>query len=79
MAEGIADSSPGPPRLKGAAVDRGFDLALVSDAHSTESLDFGNGQVLTAQMMVAELNAAFKWLSVPNGRTEVKKTTEIAF
>jgi len=62
-----------------AAVDRGYDLALVSDAHSTESLDFGNGKVIPAEMIVTELNAAFKWLSVPNVRTEVKKTSEITF
>ena len=62
-----------------AAVDRGYDLALVSDAHSTESLDFGGGKVIPAQMIVDELNVAFKWLSVPNVRTEVKKTSEITF
>jgi nicotinamidase-related amidase len=62
-----------------AAVDRGYDLLLVSDAHSTESLDFGNGKVIPAEMIVAEFNTAIKWLSVPKVRTEVRKTSEVAF
>ncbi len=29
--------------------------------------------------IVTDLNAAFEWVSVPNVRTEVKKTAEVAF
>jgi nicotinamidase-related amidase len=62
-----------------AAVDRGYNLALVSDAHSTEPVELPNGNAVPAESIVAELNTVFEWVSVPNVRTEVKKTDEIAF
>lgn len=62
-----------------AAVDRGYDLALASDAHSTESMKLPGGTTLAAEGIVAELNAVFEWISVPNVRTEVKKAVDIAF
>lgn len=62
-----------------AAVDRGYNLALVSDAHSTESLKLPGGKTVAAESIVADLNAVFEWISVPSVRTEVKKTAEVAF
>jgi nicotinamidase-related amidase len=62
-----------------AAVDRGYDLALVSDAHSTEALKLPSGNAVSAESIVTELNTVFQWVSVPNVRTEVKKTDDIAF
>jgi nicotinamidase-related amidase len=62
-----------------AAVDRGYNLALVSDAHSTESLKLPDGKTVPAESIVAELNAVFAWVSVPNVRIEVRKTTDVAF
>lgn len=62
-----------------AAVDRGYNLALVSDAHSTESIKLPGGATIPAESIVAELNAVFEWISVPNVRTEVKKTADVVF
>lgn len=62
-----------------AAVDRGYNLALVSDAHSTESLKLPDGKTVLAESIVADLNAVFEWISVPNVRTEVRKTADVAF
>lgn len=62
-----------------AALDRGYNLALVSDAHSTESLKLRDGKTVPAESIVADLNAVFEWISVPSVRTEVKKTAEVAF
>lgn len=62
-----------------AAVDRGYDLVLISDAHSTESLKLSDGKAVPAESIVAELNAVFEWLSVPNVRTAVKKTADMSF
>lgn len=62
-----------------AAVDRGYDLALVSDAHSTDDLKLPDGKTVPAESIVADLNAVFQWISVPSVRTEVKKTAEIKF
>jgi hypothetical protein len=62
-----------------SAVDRGYDLALVSDAHSTQPLKFPDGTTVPAASIVADLNAVFEWVSVPSVRTEVKKTAEVDF
>ena len=62
-----------------AAVDRGYNLALVSDAHSTVSLQHPDGTTVPAESIVADLNSVFEWLSAPNVRTEVRKTADVAF
>ena len=62
-----------------AALERGYHLALVSDAHSTESLRLPDGMTVPADSIVAELNAVLSWVSVPNVRTEVKQTKDIGF
>jgi nicotinamidase-related amidase len=62
-----------------AAVDRGYNLALVSDAHSTVPLKLPDGKTVPAESIVADLNAVFEWISVPNVRTEVRKAADVAF
>ena len=60
-----------------AAVDRGYSLTLVSDAHSTESIRLEDGRVVPAESIVIDLNVVFQWLSVPSVRTEVKTTADV--
>lgn len=62
-----------------AAVDRGYNLALVSDAHSTEPIRLADGKYVAAEAIIADLNIVFQWLSVPGVRTEVKRALEVAF
>ena len=62
-----------------AAVDRGYNLALVSDAHSTESMQFKDGRVVSAESIVTDLNVVFRWLSAPNVKTEVLETAGVGF
>jgi hypothetical protein len=62
-----------------AQVERGYDLTLVSDAHSTEPLKLPDGRTVPAESIVADLNAVFQWVSAPDVRTEVKTTAEVAF
>ena len=62
-----------------AAVDRGYHLTLVGDAHSTEPLQLAGGTVVPAESIVNELNAVFEWLSAPNVRTEVRSTANVTF
>lgn len=57
------------------ALDRGYDLTLVSDAHTTESMEPEDGPVIEAARIVDELNIAVAWLSYP-GRTSGITTTE---
>ncbi len=50
------------------ALERGYDLTLVKDAHTTGSMVQGDGSRIEAASMVQELNIAMTWLSYP-GRT----------
>lgn len=51
-----------------AALDRGYDLTLIKDAHSTESIEFDDGMVVEAEHIIRELNIAMTWTDYP-GRT----------
>ncbi|MBN1265153.1 MAG: cysteine hydrolase [Anaerolineales bacterium] len=48
-----------------AALDRGYDLTLVSDAHTTETMEFKDGVRIEASDIIRELNNALEWLSYP--------------
>ena len=50
------------------ALERGYDLTLIKDAHTTGSIELGNGMTIEAQDVVRELNLAMTRLSYP-GRT----------
>jgi nicotinamidase-related amidase len=57
------------------ALDRGYDLTLVKDAHTTESMELPDGAKIEAARVVDELNIAMKWLSYP-GRTNATAMAE---
>ena len=57
------------------ALERGYDVTLVKDAHTTETLDLGYGTQLEAASVVRDLNIAMTWLSYP-GRTNGAATAE---
>ena len=50
------------------ALERGYDLTLVKDAHTTKTMPLENGTKLEAASVIADLNIAMTWLSYP-GRT----------
>lgn len=62
-----------------AALERGYDLTLVSDAHTTESMQLEDGTQIEAATVVAELNTAMTWLSYPGRRNEAKPAEAVAF
>ncbi len=47
------------------ALDRGYDLTLVKDAHTTADIDLGNGSKIDASSIVTDLNVAMRWLEYP--------------
>lgn len=62
------------------ALERGYDLTLVKDAHTTSNIDVGNGTIIEAANVVAELNVAMRWLAYPdrvNG-TATSETVDFA-
>jgi nicotinamidase-related amidase len=51
-----------------AALDRGYDLTLIKDAHTTGTMALEDGTKIEAADIVLELNITMSWLSYP-GRT----------
>lgn len=49
-----------------AALDRGYDLTLVADAHTTETFDLGDGVVVSAPAAILDLNVSLQFLSYPD-------------
>ena len=62
-----------------SAVEHGYNLTLVGDAHSTETLNFPDGRTVAALSIVMDLNATFKWMRVPNVDTAVINTADVVF
>ena len=50
------------------ALDRGYDLTLIKDAHTTGTMELDNGARIEAANVIDELNITMTWLSYP-GRT----------
>ncbi len=61
------------------ALDRGYDLTLVRDAHTTSSLEIENGVSVDAAAIVRELNAAMTWLSYPDRKNGTAAAEEVDF
>ncbi len=61
------------------ALERGYDVTLVADAHTTESIDLGNGSRIEAEDIVTELNVAMTWLSYPGRSNGTAKTDALEF
>jgi nicotinamidase-related amidase len=57
------------------ALDRGYDLTLLKDAHTTRDIDFADGSKVAAESIVKDLNVAMTWVSYP-GRKSTTATTE---
>jgi len=62
-----------------AALERGFDLTLLSDAHTTEDLELAPGRTVQASSMVDDLNTAMQWLSYPGRTNAVASARETMF
>lgn len=62
-----------------AALERGYDLMLVSDAHLTESIERADGRVIEARDIVAEMNATMPWLSYPGRACAAAAAADVEF
>jgi nicotinamidase-related amidase len=61
------------------ALDRGYDLTLLKDAHTTETIQFEDGTKIEAADIILELNIAMKWLSYPGRTNSTIKAEEVDF
>jgi len=61
------------------ALDRGYDVTLVGDAHTTGNVALGNGQEIQAENVIKELNLTMKFLSYPGRANEVVRASTLSF
>jgi len=61
------------------ALERGYDLTLIKDAHTTETIEFEDGTKIEAANIILELNIAMKWLSYPERTNGTASAEEIDF
>ena len=61
------------------ALERGYDLTLISDAHTAETMALDDGTTLAAADMVRELNVAIQWLEYPGRKNAVAAAATINF
>ena len=61
------------------ALDRGYDVTLIKDAHTTETMDLGDGMKIEAADVIQELNIAMTWLSYPGRKNGVATAEEVNF
>ncbi|HEY7948139.1 MAG TPA: isochorismatase family protein [Acidimicrobiales bacterium] len=57
------------------ALDMGYDLTLIEDAHTTGTIELDNGSRIEASNVIDELNVCMTWVSYP-GRTTGTATAE---
>ncbi len=62
-----------------AALDRGYDLTLIQDAHTTGPVELEDGTRLDAAKIVAELNVAMAWLSYPGRKSATATAQRVDF
>jgi len=60
-----------------AALERGYDLTLIEDAHSTVDMPVSSELTISAAHIVAELNTTLRWLSYPGRRNAVMPLSEV--
>jgi nicotinamidase-related amidase len=61
------------------ALDRGYDLTLIKDAHTTGTMDLGDGVIIEAPSVVHELNVAMTWLAYPGRANGTASAEEVDF
>lgn len=62
-----------------AALERGYDLTLVSDCHTTEDMLLADGSRIEASCIILELNVAMTWLNYPGRNNKAVSAKELSF
>lgn len=62
-----------------AALDRGYDLDLLADAHTTGELATDSGPPVPAEALVRDLNTVMTWLEYPGRRSAAPKAADVDF
>ena len=60
------------------ALEKGYDVTLISDAHTTTGFDW-NGYIIDAARVIDEQNTNFMGLSLPGRTAQAVSVTELSF
>ena len=61
------------------ALERGYDLTLIKDAHTTHTMEFRDGAKIEAETIIRELNNVMIWLEYPGRTNSAASVDEINF
>ena len=61
------------------ALDRGYDLTLVEDAHTTTTMPLEDGASIDAENVVREFNISMTWVRYPGRRNGTAKAEQVDF
>lgn len=61
------------------ALERGYDLTLVKDAHTTETMALDDGVIIEASRIVDELNIAMTWVRYPGRKNGAASAEAVDF
>lgn len=61
------------------ALDRGYDLTLIEDAHTTGALVLEDGTRIEAAPVIHDLNIAMTWLRYPGRKNNVASVEKLDF
>lgn len=61
------------------ALERGYDLTLIADAHTTGTIELDDGARIEAADVVRELNVAMTWVSYPGRRNGTARAESVDF
>lgn len=61
------------------ALERGYDVTLIGDAHSTATMELADRTAIDAQTIIDDLNVTATYLSYPGRTNDVVKAAEVDF
>lgn len=61
------------------ALDRGYDLTLLKDAHTTGCIELENGETVAAAGIVADLNVTMTWVRYPGRKNGTATVDDVEF
>lgn len=61
------------------ALERGYDVTLIEDAHTTGTTLLEDGTKIEAASVIHDLNIAMRWLIYPGRRNSTANAEEVAF
>ncbi|MFC1996585.1 isochorismatase family protein [Chloroflexota bacterium] len=61
------------------ALERGYDLTLIKDAHTTETMELEKDVTINAKDIIRELNVVMTWISYPQRASKTLSVEDLDF